>query len=113
MEFETVECPIEFEVRGETRNLPEKAHLCLYRAGQECVTNAKRHASATRVALTIDYTTTDSVSLTVSDNGSGAGDLEEGFGIIGMRERSEDVGGSVTIHTAADHGFVIEIRVPG
>lgn len=113
MEFETVECPIEFEVKGNTRNLPEKAHLCLFRAGQECVTNAKRHASATRIALVIDYSVAETVSLTVSDNGNGSDELQEGFGLIGIRERTEDVGGSVRITTAAGWGFEIEIKVPG
>jgi signal transduction histidine kinase len=49
----------------------------------------------------------------VSDNGSGSGDLQEGFGLIGIRERSEDVGGSVSIRTAAEQGFEIEVKVPG
>lgn len=113
MEIDTMECPVEFEVLGERRNLPQKEHLCLFRAGQEGLTNAKRHSSATRISVILDYRSSDAVTVTVKDNGHGAAMLHEGFGLIGIDERSKEVGGEMTVVTSAEGGFEMTARVPG
>jgi signal transduction histidine kinase len=112
-EVTTPQCEVAFEVWGQTRKLEQKAHLCLFRTTQECMTNAKRHSSATKIELILDYRDPDSVVLSVRDNGNGVADIQEGFGIIGIRERAQDIGGCITIETAVGKGFVLEVRVPG
>ncbi len=112
-EVATPRCRVTFEVCGQTRTLDQKVHLCLFRSTQECMTNAKRHSSATKIELILDYRDPETVALSVSDNGNGAADLQEGFGIIGIRERTQEIGGSIAIDTEVGVGFALKIRVPG
>ena len=66
----------------------------LYRVVQEGLTNAVRHGRAERIEIRITRTG-DSVTVSVRDNGTGCGTLEEGFGLRHMRERLEMLGGTL------------------
>jgi signal transduction histidine kinase len=50
--------------------------------------------------------------LTVQDNGSGAADTSGGFGLIGIRERVQLLGGEFRVETAIGKGFLLEVTVP-
>ncbi|MGV8852944.1 MAG: sensor histidine kinase [Rhodoglobus sp.] len=87
--------------------------LALFRIVQESLTNVVRHASATTatVSLVIDG---DDYLVTIADNGIGI-DTEgytEGRGLLGMRERAELLGGTVTVRAAASGGTVVTARIP-
>lgn len=112
-EANTTECPVTFDVVGTMRNLSHKEHLCLFRAAQEGVTNAKRHSRGTQVTVTIDYRADENVSVSVRDNGTGADRFREGFGLLGLRERAQQVEGSISFQTSRGAGFEIEVKVPG
>ena len=103
--------PIELHVRGEPRPLPPKAGLALYRAAQEAVTNARKHApgAATRVAL--EFGATDTVLRVDNDAAAAPADRGGGFGLQGMRERLELAGGTLAVG-AVDGGWRVEARVP-
>ncbi len=62
---------VSFEVEGEERELAEEVEIALYRAMQEGLTNAARHAKARRVWATLAFSECD-VGLTVCDDGGGA-----------------------------------------
>lgn len=102
---------------GRPRTLPPQAELTLYRAAQEALTNVRKHARAARVDVTLDYSDDMKVRLSVRDDGLGAspslGRTGGGFGLLGLRERVQLLGGEVEISTAQGQGFALEVVVPG
>ncbi len=109
--------PVALEVEGEPRALPPEARLALYRTAQEALTNVRRHATPERVDLRLDYRP-DQTVLVVADhsreelptlvtgaNGGG------GYGLTGMRERAELLGGELLAEPTED-GFRVELRLP-
>ncbi len=106
----------EMVVRGAVRYLPAPAELTLYRAGQEGLTNVRKHAQTGRAQLVLDYQDSAKVRLSVSDEGAGATDgaaSASGFGLLGLRERAQLLGGEVRVRTAPGAGFTLEVEVPG
>lgn len=103
-------------VRGSPRPLEPAAALTLYRAGQEGLTNVRKHSRATQATLTLDFEAEDRVSLGVTDNGIG-GAAEpvagSGFGLLGLRERAQLLGGRLRAGNAGGGGFLLEVEVPG
>ncbi len=87
--------------------------VVLLRAAQEALANIRQHAGAGSVAVTLD-SDTDTVRLTVSDNGIGLSEPHtDGFGLRGMRSRVAQVGGTVTLSTGgAERGLRLDIEVP-
>ncbi len=84
-----------------------------FRVLQEALTNVARHADATQVE--VDMRTTDGeLLLVVQDNGKGmeADPSRRSLGLVGMRERARQLGGSVSIGNAEDEGVRVEMRVP-
>jgi signal transduction histidine kinase len=112
---ETCASGIEASLRmdGSPRRLPEPTEFTLYRAAQEALTNVRRHARATRVEIALVFTALDTVALCIQDNGQGAQPPSAGFGLVGLRERVELAGGTVSITTAPGRGFRLELQVPG
>ncbi|MQA74639.1 MAG: two-component sensor histidine kinase [Solirubrobacterales bacterium] len=108
----------ELEVEGEPRELSSQARLALYRTGQEALTNVRKHADADRVEVRLRYEP-GGTTLTVADhgaesNGSGGSPLAEtgsGYGVSGMRERAELLGGRLSAAPTAD-GFRVELWLP-
>jgi signal transduction histidine kinase len=102
-----------FTVGGDERAVSSEARLALYRAAQEGLTNVRKHARAHRVEVRLNYEA-DGVRLTVEDFGARAaappGD-EAGYGLTGMRERAELLGGRLDA-APTDSGFRIELWVP-
>ena len=79
---------------------------------KECLVNGIRHGRATAFFIEMKREFS-SVCLLISDNGSGAvGEIEEGFGLRGMRERAEKLGGKCSFSGEADEGFETEIVIP-
>jgi signal transduction histidine kinase len=91
-------------------NDPTRAHVVL-RCVQEIITNAIRHAAAGN--LWIELARTDSgVAIRARDDGRGAKDVHPGHGLTGMRERLEQVGGTLEIETQPAKGFRIDAWMP-
>lgn len=99
-------------VVGKLRGLSPQADLTLYRAAQEALTNVSKHASATEVDLTLDYGNAESVLLAVQDDGVGPTDSAAGFGLLGVRERAQLLGGEVRIVAGHGKGFRLEVELP-
>jgi signal transduction histidine kinase len=102
----------EFQFTGTPRKLSPSAELALYRAAQEALTNVRKHSQARAATVTLNYST-DRVWLKVHDDGVGATELTKGFGLVGMHERVQNLGGEVRITTAANQGFTLEVGLPG
>ncbi len=102
----------EFAVRGAHRPLALQEELTLYRAAQEGLTNIRKHACASRVDLTLDYSNPEQVRLVIVDNGLGATDATNGFGLLGIRERVQVLGGDVKVKTAVNQGFTLQVTIP-
>jgi signal transduction histidine kinase len=106
---------VEVTVSGEPRRLHVDLEVTLLRAAQEAIANARRHAGASRVTLTLTYYP-DEVSLDVIDDGCGFDPSEAatggGLGLIGMRERAEALGGRLTIESAPGEGTAVAVTLP-
>jgi signal transduction histidine kinase len=101
----------EFEVTGEQQPLENKVALALYRAAQEGLTNVRRHARASRVDVLLDFQPSK-VRLVIRDNGVGAAETDGGFGLLGIRERVQLLGGRLEISTGVGKGFCLTAIVP-
>lgn len=89
---------------------PSAAHA-VFRCVQEGLTNAMRHGQATTVWVRLSEDD-DRLRVQVRDDGLGVDDPLEGYGLRGMRERLESVGGGCRVQTALGTGFVLEAWVP-
>ena len=106
--------PAELRVLGKSRALSSPVELTLYRAGQEGLTNVRKHAQARNAGLVLNFETATEVCLTVSDNGIGAEqNITDGFGLLGLRERAQLLGGEIKVQTSPGAGFTLGIKVPG
>jgi signal transduction histidine kinase len=109
--------PVEVEVQGEPRELPPEARLAMYRTAQEALTNIRRHATPERVEVRLDYGPRTTV-LVVEDHAPpgtpppvALGAAGSGYGLTGMRERAELLGGELLAAPTGD-GFRVELRLP-
>lgn len=100
-------------VTGEEDGYGTAVLTAVYRAAQEGLTNALRHAGASQVSVDLRLGE-DTARLTVSDDGCGFAPTDEpdGFGLTGMRERVHLVAGSVDIDTGPGEGTRVTVVVP-
>jgi signal transduction histidine kinase len=110
-ETQTTGIVTEFEVAGEPQALENKVALALYRAAQEGLTNVRKHARASRVDVLLDFQPNE-VCLQVQDNGVGTAETTGGFGLLGIRERMQFLGGRLEIRTDVGKGFCLSACVP-
>ena len=111
--------PCRLTVCGDAYELGSEARLAVYRVAQEALTNITKHAHAERVELRLAYEPTGT-RLTVEDfttsegrglSASGASADGAGYGLTGMRERAELLGGTLTTE-ATESGFRVALDVP-
>ena len=104
---------VQLHVKGTQRPLAGAVGITLYRAAQEALTNAQRHAAAHRVDVALEYTA-ERVTLEVRDDGRGPPDegVKPGNGLQGLQERVELVGGVVALGGAPGRGFSLSVEVP-
>ncbi|WP_256341193.1 sensor histidine kinase [Streptomyces sp. TLI_105] len=105
---------VEVSLDGSFARLARPVDAALYRLAQESLTNAVRHArSATRVAIDVRREG-DAVRLRVSDDGrTEPGPAPEpGFGLLGMAERAQLLGGSLSAGPGPEGGWVVEAVLP-
>jgi two-component system sensor histidine kinase UhpB len=91
--------------------LSPEAEVVVYRVAQEALTNAARHADAQSVELSLQRLG-DSVVLEVRDDGRGFDGLEEGSGLMGMRERASLVRAELSVISRPRHGTTVRLKVP-
>jgi len=104
-------------ITGTPRRLDSETSLTLYRVAQEALTNVRKHAQPERVELRLSYET-GGTRLTVSDHATQPAPPNAatvaaggGYGLTGMRERAELLGGRLDAGPAPD-GFRVELWIP-
>lgn len=103
---------VESITAGKERPLPAAVQLTIFRVVQEAITNVIRHAAASRVLVEIEYRL-GGVTVRVADDGVGAeAPGESGFGLVGMKERVEAMGGRLATGASPLGGFEIAAVLP-
>jgi len=109
------ETTLTLDLETELPALPPDISVALYRAAQEALTNIRKHAQASKILLRLRYED-ETVELFVLDNGCGTSNVDneqrEGFGLAGLRERTELLGGCVSYGPAEPGGYRVVVRVP-
>ncbi|MET9620520.1 sensor histidine kinase [Streptomyces sp. NPDC006464] len=107
-----------FTVTGTEEPLHEEVAATLLRIAQEALANAERHSAASRAGVTLSYMG-DEITLDVRDDGRGfdpaalpARGGTGGFGLDGMRARTERLAGSLSLETRPGEGTALSARVP-
>ncbi|MBI2852856.1 MAG: PAS domain-containing sensor histidine kinase [Chloroflexi bacterium] len=110
---------VSFKTTGEARQLSSEQELCMFRIAQEALWNIENHSRATRVQVTLTFSSRE-VSLDIEDNGVGfvvpsaATDFSTNghFGLLGMQERTESIGGKLKIRSGAAEGTKVTASFP-
>jgi signal transduction histidine kinase len=94
--------------------IPVEAKEAIYRIALEATQNTIKHAHASRVEIQLSVRNKH-LTLTVKDDGKGFdtnGSFPNHFGLISMRERASNLGGTVEIHSGPGAGTIVQMRVP-
>lgn len=102
---------VHVEISPDVRLSPEQAHVFV-RCAQEAVTNTVKHSQAANLWLQV-ASDGDGVRLVARNDGSARPSASApGFGLVGMRERVESLGGRLTVQAGAAPGFTIQAWLP-
>jgi ligand-binding sensor domain-containing protein/anti-sigma regulatory factor (Ser/Thr protein kinase) len=108
------EVEVQLQVQGNNQNLPEKIEKNILRIGQEAIANAIKHSRAKLVLVELSFKH-PYVCLCVQDNGCGfdstKGNGNGHFGLVGMKERADQIGGQLSIHSSPGRGTEIVLVV--
>jgi two-component system sensor histidine kinase UhpB len=100
-----------FECTRYDSDPPETQALALFRVAQEAMTNAARHSGAQSVKVVLECA--QWARLQVVDDGRGlVADARRGFGLLGIRERVQALGGSAKIENGPDGGVMVDVALP-
>jgi signal transduction histidine kinase len=104
--------PVELHVDGDPFPLPRGIDLSAYRIVQEGLTNALKHAHATRADVSVRFQP-NALQLEVRDDGVGTSTSDGlGHGLVGIRERVKLYGGEMKTEAVNGGGFVLSTRLP-
>jgi two-component system sensor histidine kinase UhpB len=102
---------IDLDCDDSVDNLDTKIAIQVFRVVQECLTNTVRHANASKVQINISLD--KNLYLTVTDNGQGCHNTHTtGFGLRGMKERVNSLGGEFQLISAQQQGMTIKASIP-
>lgn len=107
---------VEVRVEGPVRPLPAATEVAALRAVQEALANVAKHAHAGHVVVTLRFGGLDDpVAVEVVDDGVGFDHAatQNGYGLQGMRQRLEPLGGTVTVASSPGAGTTVLVLVPG
>ena len=109
--------PVELKTKV-LKRLPAAVEIALYRIVQEALTNITKHAKATRAAIEV-FRENGELCCLVQDDGSGfdvravrTSHRHPGLGLIGIQERANAIGGTLSIDSAPGRGTKLLIRLP-
>jgi signal transduction histidine kinase len=102
--------PVQLDVRAQAR-LPERVEVAAYYVVSETLTNAAKHAHASVVR--VDAETVGGVlRVSVRDDGAGGADPAGGSGLVGLKDRVEAIGGSLSICSPLGAGTAVDVQIP-
>jgi signal transduction histidine kinase len=99
-------------IAGEPYHLKPQIELTIYRAAQEGLNNVRKHSGANQVSVILDYHDKTRVRLEIADNGHGAQNSSSGYGLLGLRERTQLLGGKMSTESVPGTGFKLTVEVP-
>jgi PAS domain S-box-containing protein len=102
--------PVELQV-GSSGRFDEAIERTVYYVVSEALANAAKHSGARRVSVELGGDDT-ALHLSIKDDGAGGADPGAGSGLIGLRDRVESVGGSLTITSPASSGTLLSVTIP-
>jgi signal transduction histidine kinase len=109
---ETLDLPVEISAEGVDEGLPAAVEVAAYRIAAEALNNVARHAGASSVNLRL-VAAPDALEVEVVDDGRGIpADAEAGVGLLSLRERAAELGGSTEVTCPGDGGTVVRARLP-
>jgi len=102
--------PVDVDAQIDVR-VPDEVEVAAYYVASEALTNVAKHARASNAQ--IDVTTDDgTLTLVVRDDGVGGAALGDGSGLIGLQDRVEALGGTITIDSSAGNGTRVAVTLP-
>lgn len=113
-------CALELHIEGDEDSFSKQALLALYRAVQEGLTNVQRHADASYAWIDLHFGEQEAI-LVLRDNGHGFDTArwqqvepgrDSGYGLQGVQERLELIGGSLQIESAPGQGTTLRVTIP-
>jgi signal transduction histidine kinase len=107
---ERTDVPVEISARLEDR-LPQPVEAAAYYIVAEALTNASKHARASRVRVGLSRSD-GSVLVEVADNGVGGADRRRGSGVRGLGDRVEALGGKLELRSPAGSGTTLSAHIP-
>jgi signal transduction histidine kinase len=106
------ELDVDVKIKGEFADLDEPTRTCIFRVVQEALTNSARHSSSSSARVVL-HESPKGVVVTVQDNGHGfSPSPTRGIGLLGMRERVEELAGEFTVTSSPGNGALIRARLP-
>jgi signal transduction histidine kinase len=102
--------PVQINVHADAR-LPERVEVAAYYVVSEALTNAAKHAQASVVQVSA-ATAGQVLHLDVRDDGTGGADPVRGSGLIGLKDRVEALGGTITVDSPAGAGTSLHAELP-
>jgi signal transduction histidine kinase len=103
---------VEFRISGTPRPCSPTVDMAFYRIVQEGLTNIRKHAPNAAADVILNYSEPDTVMLEVHDDGAGSSHPDSGLGLVGIRERVQLLGGTLTITTTPGQGFSLRAVIP-
>jgi signal transduction histidine kinase len=102
--------PVELDLNLGPR-LGEHVEAAGYYIASEAVTNVAKHAQATFIDMRADACN-GALTLSINDDGIGGADPSRGSGIIGLKDRVEALGGTISVLSPPGHGTALHVRLP-
>ena len=102
--------PVKLNVRC-GRRLPEKIEVAAYYVIAEALTNAAKHADASRVEVDLEVAQ-ETLFLVIRDDGVGGADPTEGSGLLGLKDRVESLAGSILVTSPTGGGTRLDVEIP-
>lgn len=108
-----LEVTLDAKPAAELAELPGAISVSAYRIVQEALTNVVRHANAKHVTVSVDAGGNDLTLAVVDDGDGGKMDTSgSGRGLLGMAERVEVLGGTISVGPATEGGFAVRATIP-
>jgi signal transduction histidine kinase/ketosteroid isomerase-like protein len=103
--------PVELALDPDVERLPETVEVAAYFTVSEALTNAVKHAGATRVDVSLARSDRG-LHLTIADDGKGGADPAHGSGLTGLADRVEAIGGTLRVDSPRGSGTTLTVQLP-
>lgn len=102
--------PVDVEIGAHSR-LPQSIEIAAYYVVSEALANAAKHSEATVIRVNV-VVSNDRLAMSITDNGVGGARVQSGTGLVGLIDRVEALGGSLSLKSPAGEGTAISVDLP-